>query len=121
MENKRKFARLDINVDVHWKKIAQAEGVADTTSDSTKNLSRQGICLVTYQPLNIGEHLTLDIVLAPDRKIASKGKVNWIHELGNLGRKEQKKYEVGIEFLDISDRDQDEIRRFEVNPYVYKV
>lgn len=121
MENKRKFVRLDMNVDVHWKKIAQAEGAAGAAPDSTKNISRLGICLVTYQPLAIGERLTMVIVLAPDRKIASTGQVKWIRELEMLGRKAQKKYEVGIEFLDISERDQDEIRRFEVIPYIYKI
>ena len=111
MHEKRRFVRLDVNVKVNWEKIVVAQTAIPDKKDSTKNISEGGICLIVYEKLNVADLLKLEIELPTKRIIQATGRVVWTHEF-IIGQPDQKRYDVGIEFLDISAPDREEIKKF---------
>lgn len=112
MEEKREFARLDLNVKVDWKKISETYEPKQEYSDKTKNISAGGLCLVVYEKLNVGEKLQIEMELPSKKVINAEGKVVWISEYEILGREEEKIYDIGVEFMKISKEEREEINKF---------
>ena len=112
MEEKREFARLDLNVKVDWKKISETSEPKQEYSDKTKNISAGGLCLVVYEKLNVGEKLQIEMELPSKKVINAEGKVVWISEYEILGREEEKIYDIGVEFMKISKEEREEINKF---------
>ncbi|MFH1621838.1 MAG: PilZ domain-containing protein [Candidatus Omnitrophota bacterium] len=109
MGERRKFVRLDLNTKVEWEKVNRDEPASEFKS---KNISGGGICLITDEIINIGDTLNLKIDLPTLKTIHAKGKVVWIEGFEIVGGRREKKYEAGIEFLDINDKDRQEIEKF---------
>ncbi len=110
MPEKRRFPRLSVAVDVRWEKVAPQRGDAKTDALPTKNISAGGICLIFYERVDVGERLRLDIELSPQKTIHAVGRVVWTSPVkAGAGRNRR---DVGIEFLEISKEDRQEIQRF---------
>lgn len=111
MDDKRKFARLNINVVVRWEKIGKVrESIVD--SSLSKNISAGGICLILYgEKVEVGDLLKLELQLAKD-VISAKGKVVWVSEFEIVGDIDKKKYDVGVEFVEINDEYREKIKKF---------
>ena len=109
MEERRKFVRLNIDVEVKWEKIS---GAPLDNINVTKNISGGGICLIVYEELRVGEELSLEIKLPTKELIAAKGKVLWISEFQIISEECKKRYDTGIEFLDICNEDREKIEKF---------
>jgi len=109
VEERRKFVRLDLNTVVEWEKVNRDEPVGEFKS---KNISGGGICLIMDEIINIGDTLNLKINLPTLKIIHSKGKVVWVEGFEIVGGRREKKYEAGIEFIDINDKDREEIKKF---------
>lgn len=106
-EEKRRYPRLDINVNVNWKKVtpdsASIKGIS-------KNISEGGICLIVYEKLNVGDVLFLNIELPTGKIISGNGKVAWTKDFEIIGR--ERGYDVGIELVDICGEDREVLRNF---------
>jgi len=109
MRERRRFVRLDLNVNVKWRKIDQVEEIKENTA---KNISIGGICLIVEEKLNEGDYLELKINLPNQKEIHAYGRVVWIDEYEILGAEYGKKYDAGIEFLKIKEEDQQELEKF---------
>jgi Tfp pilus assembly protein PilZ len=113
MEERRKFVRLDINVVVKWEKISgDLNNIVCNNKDITKNMSSGGICLITHEKLEVGDKLHLKIELPTKKIITAKGRVVWINEFEIVGGERERRYDIGIEFIDIRDEDKEEIGKF---------
>ena len=112
MEEKRKFVRLKRDVNIRWTKADEAQETAAQAQDITMDISEGGICLITYEELPIGKELNLEMELPTGKTIFSKAKVSWVREFEIIGEKTEKGYEVGVQFVDISPSDREEISRF---------
>lgn len=112
MKDKREFARLDLNVKVDWKKISETTEPKQEFSDETKNISAGGLCLVVYEKLSIGEKVQIEMELPSKEVIKAEGKVVWISEYEISGREEETIYDIGVEFVKISQKERDEINKF---------
>lgn len=110
-EEKRRYPRLDINVDIEWKKISAAATDA-VIKGVSKNISEGGICLLVYEKLNTGDILSLDIKLPSGKMIRSRGKVAWIKEFEIIGQKIEKGYDAGIELVDVNEEDKKVLKEF---------
>lgn len=109
MEEKRRFVRLDINVNVKWDK----DPAAPLRPGSSKNISGGGICLMMAdRGLKVGEVLNLEFELPNGKAIKAKGRVVWVERFEIMNRDYGQKFDAGIEFLDISDPDREEIKKF---------
>jgi c-di-GMP-binding flagellar brake protein YcgR len=112
MEERRRFVRLDMNVVVKWEKITEDSNQIVGDTDITKNISVGGICLIAYERLEVGDKLRLEIELPTKKTVSAKGRVVWINEFEVIGRGLEKRYDVGVEFIDIRDEDREEINKF---------
>lgn len=113
MEERRKFVRLNANVDVKWAKITPDKESASGDLSTTKNISGGGICLTMYgKNVDVGDLLDMEIDLPTKKTIRVKGRVAWVGEFEIVGGRHEKSYDVGIEFLEINEEDRIEISQF---------
>jgi len=112
MEEKRKYPRLNFNVAVEWEKANFASDNKQIHTDTTKNISVGGICLIVDETVKTGDSLRLSIKLPTEKVINSKGVVRWVEDFGIVGVKSETNCEAGVEFTEISDEDQKEIEKF---------
>jgi len=112
MEERRKFPRLDLNVEVNWKRNSASPSVSAGNIANTKNISAGGVCLISDECLNVGQGLSLEIKLPGNRIINAEGRVVWTDQFEIIGGKYEKKYGVGVEFVDIKDEIRTEINKF---------
>ena len=113
VKERRKFARLNINVQVNYNIITE-QSAKNTTE--TKNIAAGGICLLVYSPIKEGNIVSLDIFL-PDNSsvIHAKGKVVWV-KIFTIANEKNVRYDAGIEFTEIVDGD-----RKKIDEYVFKL
>ena len=112
MEERRKFPRLTYNVAVAWKKIERRAENDSEVTNVTKNISGGGICLQVDSSVKPQDVLEFQITLPTKKMIDSKGVVRWIEDFGIIGEKSKSRYEAGIEFININDKDREEIKQF---------
>jgi len=113
IQERRKFVRLNASVEVYYTLVGEESEKQEQTV--TKDISAGGICLIVYEPIKIGNILSLRIYL-PDNEpfILTKGKVVWTKSFNIAGEKER--YDVGIEFVSIGEAD-----RKRVDKYVFSL
>ena len=112
MEEQRRYVRLSASVEVTWRKIADSSGQPSPQDDITKNISEGGICLIVYEKVAIEDVLDLVIELPTQKIIHCKGKIRWVKEFEIIGEKGKRRYDIGIEFKDITSADREEIKKF---------
>lgn len=112
MQERRKFARLSVKVKVKWRKLEKSIQEEPDLNDDARNISRGGICIITHKPLKTGTSLHLDIVLPTGKSIAAAGRVAWVKNRSSLHGIGQEDYDVGVEFLRMSNDDREEIYKF---------
>jgi len=109
MEERRKFPRLDLSVDVNWEKIPTK---SKKRLAKSKNISQGGIRLIADNAIKIGDSLDLQIKLPTNQTISSVGRVAWVNEFEVIGGKYEKRYDTGIEFTKIKKKDVEELKNF---------
>ena len=106
-DERRKFTRLSVLADVSYTKkdLPQEENAT-----FTKNIGKGGICLITYEQLNESDVLELTISLPNEKEpVNVTGKVCWVKPF-NIGTDPSgARFDVGIEFIKISDGDKQKI------------
>ena len=108
VEERRKFIRLNINVQINYAVIVDSTKYATTT----QNISAGGICLMTDNPLKRGDILKLDIILPEDPPtISAIGKVVWVKSF-NIVTEEKTRYDVGVEFTELSEAERKRIQKY---------
>ncbi|MEI8349270.1 MAG: PilZ domain-containing protein [Candidatus Omnitrophota bacterium] len=111
MENRRKFPRVNTaKMMVSWRKVKAYDNL-----NETKDISGGGICLMVDGEglVSVGDILQLEFSLPLGKTIYSKGKAVWLDKFTIIGDlKEETRYEVGVEFLDINDKDRAAIEQF---------
>ena len=107
---KRKFVRLNALVDVVYNKVSPSQKVEVSL---TKNISKGGICLIAYDELKVSDKLDLNIYLPEDKTpLHVIGRVAWVKDFVICNIPNGKRYDVGIEFLTITDEDQNKINKY---------
>lgn len=111
-QERRKFVRLNFLVDVIYRRYESSEKEKLSLS---KNISTGGICLIAYGELKESDLLDLEIYLPDDNKpIKVMGRVVWVNEFIIGETPKGKRYDVGVEFIDI---DQDDLTK--IYKYVF--
>ena len=106
---KRKFVRLSALVDVIYSKRA----ITEKETSITRNISQGGICLIAYDELNERDVLDLKLYLPGENSpIQATGKVVWVKEFIIGSIEEGKRYDVGIEFMDIKEEDANRVNKY---------
>ena len=107
-KEKRKFSRLNLSVLVDYKIVHKDS----SESGNTKNISAGGICLIVYEDIEIGSQLKLNIYLPEqDFPLLAEGRVVWKDDF-IVGDDNRIRFEVGIEFIKIDERDRQVIANY---------
>jgi c-di-GMP-binding flagellar brake protein YcgR len=113
MENdqeRRRFQRLSVLVDVVYNKVSPSQKVEVSL---TKNISKGGICLIAYDELKVSDNLDLNIYLPGDKiPVHVIGRVAWVKDFVICNIPDGKRFDVGIEFLTITEEDQKRIDKY---------
>jgi len=111
-QEKRRFPRLAASVEVECQVIEDNNSCPLSFSSVSKNISLGGICIFTYSEIACGRKVELRFLIPGTNELINAiGQVVWV-ELFQIGEQTSKRYELGIEFLDISPQDQDKISMF---------
>ena len=117
-DERRKYPRFRIGVEVHWKKIVSADEKTAQHISHLKDLSAGGICLVLHSGITVGDTLQLEIKL-PDRpSLQAKGKVMWVDYNTKVPRRTNTACEGGIEFIEIDEAARKEIQVFTSSAFI---
>jgi len=107
MQERRKFRRLNTLVDVTYAKHTSSE---KEKLSLTKNISQGGICLILYDEIKSSDLLDIKIYLPDDKNpIIALGKVAWVKEFIVGSETRGKRYDAGIEFIKINEKDREKI------------
>jgi c-di-GMP-binding flagellar brake protein YcgR len=110
-EEKRRFPRLPLDIEVEYSPLYQEEPELFTTG--SKNISYGGVCIIVFEKPKEGSLLELKFSFPGLNKfIICKGKVSWVKELDFGGLEGRRIYEVGVEFMEMSDSDREKIREY---------
>ena len=106
---RRRFPRLTVAAAVDYVILNK-----QTPEEGTliRNISAGGICLIVYENIDAGTVLSLSIFLPDNHSyISAKGRVVWKKEF-MVSSEQRKRYDVGVEFIEISEEDQKRISKF---------
>ena len=110
MAERRKFFRLATSIKVTYHRSRASE--KERTS-FTKNISRGGVWLIADEELKELESLVLKIFIPGCIKpINAVGEVVWIKEFTKGGLSAGGKFDVGIKFIKIDEKDAKEIEKY---------
>lgn len=102
MKEKRQYPRVD-------KKVKSEVHSTDGMTYSTAlDLSQGGIFIRTPESVKIGSEVQLSIKIPEGESIEIKGIVRWMND----DKKDDKKTGMGIEFVDINDKQKSNIKIF---------
>lgn len=107
--NKRTFPRINVACDL----TIDAPEVS-VLKTKTENLGAGGLCVILDRELDKFSTVHLQILLTHDTfPVKGDGKVVWLVKSRRLGLDSSTvQYDVGIEFINISDADRERINRF---------
>jgi hypothetical protein len=111
-DDRRKFPRFNLLVDVSVTKRASSEKEKILPS---KNISQGGVCVIAVEQPKMGDLMDLKIRLpGMNDDIKIMGKVVWVREFSIGATQRSQRFEVGMEFIGLSDT------TFElINKYLY--
>ena len=109
-EERRRYVRLNVLVDIAY---GRCESLKKGQLTLAKNIGRGGICLIVYEEFKESDLLDLKIYL-PESKtpISAVGRVVWVKEfiIGDIST--GKRFDLGIEFLEIDEEDAKRIEKY---------
>jgi c-di-GMP-binding flagellar brake protein YcgR len=111
LEERRQFFRLSVLADVKYDK---REVPDEIRLSLTKNISGGGICLIIYEDFKQGDILDLKIYLPEENTpINAVGRIVWLKEFTiGEGEDSSKRFDSGIEFVDISPEGKEKIEKY---------
>ena len=109
-EERRRFIRFDLDTNVKFKYF---DNIDENIRCKSKNLSAEGVCIVTDREMPRDKDVELDISL-PGRKrpVRIRGKILWTHKIKSADKKKQDHYEAGIKLYTVDKDDENTLLRY---------
>ncbi len=104
-QERRKHRRLEEQMPLVYQSFEVLEG----KTSFTKNISGGGLCFETEAAVYDGDVLWIQIHKAIDAGLTRRAPIYAIAKVCWVNQIDTEKYESGLEFIDIKDRDRDEI------------
>lgn len=100
LRERRRYVRFDKEIKINYKHQDNPSGFHST---KTANISRKGLCLLTYEKLKQKTCLDMELKI-PDFSKSAKltGQVTWIKDLKTQDVQGRRLFYVGIRFLKIN-------------------
>ncbi len=112
-DKRRTYKRIDIKTKGKWKKLSHDDEASGHNMAMAKDISRGGICItVEDKILKVDDRLELDLDLPDGESITVATRVAWVMgNFKNFRDVEGLKYDVGLEFVDISEENMNKIEK----------
>lgn len=100
LKERRRFVRFDEEMKIRYNIMNKSPDLRQTKAD---NISRTGLCLVTYEKLKEKTYLNLEVELSDFSKpVKLIGQVVWEKDLQTLDAQNRRLFYVGIRFSKIN-------------------
>ncbi len=105
---RRKFIRFDLDTNIKFR-FFEDMNIGENIKGKAKNLSAEGVCIITEKEIPRDKDIELDISL-PGRKrvVRVHGKAIWVHRVKSADKRLPDRYETGIKLYMI-DKDNENI------------
>ncbi|MBN2120600.1 MAG: PilZ domain-containing protein [Candidatus Omnitrophica bacterium] len=108
---KRKYRRVGACVNVEYSIKGKKSSRELSLKNLSKNLGANGICFAVNEDIGLNTALSMKIYLWDKKNpISARGKVIWKAKFTSLNQSDR--YDVGVGFTQISERDQQLLRQY---------
>lgn len=107
---RRRFMRFDLDTNVKFRFF---DNIDENIKGKAKNLSAEGVCIVTEKEIPKDRDIELDISL-PGRKgpVRVRGKVIWTHKIKRVDKILPDRYEAGIKLYTVDKDDENTLLKY---------
>lgn len=99
LRERRRYVRFDDEIKIRYNLVS---GSRDSSMTKTSNISKKGLCLVTYEKLRKKSYLALELEFPGFSKpVKLVGQVAWLKELKNQDALGRRRFYVGVLFSKI--------------------
>lgn len=109
---RRRFIRFDLDTNIKFK-FFESIDIGESIKGKSKNLSAEGVCIVTEKEIPRNKNIELDISLpGKKRPVKIHGKVMWTHKIKSVDKKLPSHYEAGIKLYTVDKDDENSLLRY---------
>lgn len=109
-DDRRKFIRFDFDANVKFRFF---DRIDENIKGKAKNLSAEGVCLVTEKEIPRDKDVEVDIYLSGKKKpVRVHGSVVWTHKIKSTDRKTANRFETGIRLYTIDKDDENSLLKY---------
>ena len=100
LRERRIYVRFDENLKIRYDLLSKTPSFQES---KTVNLSKKGVCLLTYEKLERKKHLDLEIeVPGFSKPVKFIGQVMWTRDLRSQDERGRRLFYVGVKFMKIA-------------------
>ncbi|MBL7071614.1 MAG: PilZ domain-containing protein [Candidatus Omnitrophica bacterium] len=109
-DERRRFVRFDLNANVKFRFF---DNIDEGIKGKAKDLSAEGVCIVTETELPIDKDIEIDISF-PGRKrpVRVRGKTAWVYEIKRPDKKKTGHFEAGIKLYTVDKGDENTLLKY---------
>jgi len=109
---RRRFIRFDLNTNIKFTYFDKMN-VDESFKGKAKNLSAEGVCIVTRKEIPRDKNIELDISL-PGKKTPARihGRVIWTHRVKGTDKNTPDRFESGIKLYTMDKDDENTLLRY---------
>ncbi len=109
---RRRFIRFDLDTNVRYR-FFDGMSIDESMQAKAKNLSAEGVCIVTQKEIPRNKDIELDISL-PGKKapVRIHGKVLWTHKIKGVDKNMPDRFEAGIRLYTIDKADENTLLKY---------
>ncbi len=109
-DDRRKFIRFDFDANIKFRFL---DRINENIKGKAKNLSAEGVCVVTEKEIPYDKDVEIDIYL-PGRKkpVRVHGSVVWTNKIRNIDKKAASRFEAGVKLYIIDKDDENSLLRY---------
>lgn len=116
MENKkaerRRFIRFDLDTNIKFR-FFDGMNINESMKGKAKNLSAEGVCIVTEKEIPRNKNIELDISLpGKKRPVRIHGKVIWTHRIKGVDKNMSDRFEAGIKLYTVDKDDENTLLKY---------
>lgn len=109
-DDRRKFIRFDFDANIKFRFF---DRIDESVKGKAKNLSAEGVCIVTEKEIPGDKDVELDISLPGKKKaVRVHGTVVWTHRIKNQDKKASARFETGIKLYTIDKDDENSLLKY---------
>ena len=109
MSEKRRFLRFDVLIDAFLGKVGKKEDL------KICNLSKEGVGVVSSQPLGVGEKVHIEMKIPGDNiPVVLPGEIAW----ASAPAQDSCHYQGGVKFRDVSNEDKARLLEYVYNRWI---